>query len=52
MEEHDQIFVGKHNDRQQAFPHHEVATDVKQMPIRPKYSSYMKLWVLLENRSY
>ena len=27
--------VGKHNNRQHASPHHEVATDVKQMPIRP-----------------
>ena len=27
--------IGKHNDRQHASPHHEVATDVKQMPIRP-----------------
>ena len=25
--------VGKHNNRQHASPHHEVATDVKQMPI-------------------
>ena len=24
-----------HNNRQHASPHHEVATDVKQMPIRP-----------------
>ena len=23
------------NDRQHASPHHEVATDVKQMPLRP-----------------
>ena len=30
-----QVPVGKHNNRQHACPHHEVATDVKQMPIRP-----------------
>ena len=30
-----QVPVGKHNNRQHASPHHEVATDVKQMPIRP-----------------
>ena len=30
-----QVPVGKHNNRQYASPHHEVATDVKQMPIRP-----------------
>ena len=29
------IPAGKHNNRQHASPHHEVATDVKQMPIRP-----------------
>ena len=27
--------VGKHNNRQHASSHHEVATDVKQMPIQP-----------------
>ena len=27
--------VKEHNDMQHASPHHEVATDVKQMPIRP-----------------
>ena len=27
--------IGKHNNRQHAYPHHEVATDVKQMAIRP-----------------
>ena len=30
-----QVPVGKHNNGQHASPHHEVATDVKQMPIRP-----------------
>ena len=30
-----QVPVGKHNNRQHVSPHHEVATDVKQMPIRP-----------------
>ena len=30
-----EVPVGKHNNRQHASPHHEVATDVKQMPIRP-----------------
>ena len=30
-----QVPVGKHNNRQHASPHHEVAIDVKQMPIRP-----------------
>ena len=30
-----EVPVGKHNDRQHASLHHEVATDVKQMPIRP-----------------
>ena len=30
-----QVPVGKHNNRQHASLHHEVATDVKQMPIRP-----------------
>ena len=30
-----QVLVGKHNNRQHASPHHEVATDVKQMPIWP-----------------
>ena len=30
-----QVPVGKHNNRQHASPNHEVATDVKQMPIRP-----------------
>ena len=30
-----QVPVEKHNNRQHASPHHEVATDVKQMPIRP-----------------
>ena len=30
-----QVPVGKHTNRQHASPHHEVATDVKQMPIRP-----------------
>ena len=27
--------VGKHYDRQYSSPHHEVATDVKRMPIWP-----------------
>ena len=35
MQRNTQVPVGKHNNRQHAFPHHEVATDVKQMPIRP-----------------
>ena len=35
MQRNTQVPVGKHNDRQHASPHHEVATDVKQMPIRP-----------------
>ena len=35
MQHNTQVPVGKHNDRQHASPHHEVATDVKQMPIRP-----------------
>ena len=30
-----QVPVGKHDNRQLASPHHEVATDVKQIPIRP-----------------
>ena len=30
-----QVPVGKYNNRQHASPHDEVATDVKQMPIRP-----------------
>ena len=30
-----EVPVGKHNNRQHASPHHEVVTDVKQMPIRP-----------------
>ena len=30
-----EVPVGKHNNRQHASPHHEDATDVKQMPIRP-----------------
>ena len=30
-----EVPVGKHNNRQHASSHHEVATDVKQMPIRP-----------------
>ena len=30
-----EVPVGKHNNRQHASPHHEVATDVEQMPIRP-----------------
>ena len=30
-----QVPVGKHDNRQHASPRHEVATDVKQMPIRP-----------------
>ena len=35
MQHNTQVPVGKHNNRQHASPHHEVATDVKQMPIRP-----------------
>ena len=35
MQRNTQIPVGKHNNRQHASPHHEVDTDVKQMPIRP-----------------
>ena len=35
MQHNTQVPAGKHNDRQHASPHHEVATDVKQMPIRP-----------------
>ena len=35
MQHNTQVPVGKHNKRQHASPHHEVATDVKQMPIRP-----------------
>ena len=34
MQRNTQVPVGKHN-RQHASHHHEVATDVKQMPIRP-----------------
>ena len=34
MQHNTQVPVGKHNNRQHA-SHHEVATDVKQMPIRP-----------------
>ena len=34
MQHNTQVPVGKHNNRQHASPHHEVATDVKQMPIR------------------
>ena len=30
-----EVPVGKHDNRQHASPHHEVATDVKQMSIRP-----------------
>ena len=35
MQHNTQVPVGKHNNRQHASTHHEVATDVKQMPIRP-----------------
>ena len=35
MQHNTQVPVGKHNNRQHASPHREVATDVKQMPIRP-----------------
>ena len=35
MQRNTQGPVGKHNNRLHASPHHEVATDVKQMPIRP-----------------
>ena len=35
MQRNTQVPVGKHNNMQHASPHHEVATDVKQMPIRP-----------------
>ena len=35
MQRNTQVPVGKHNNRQHASPHHEVATDVKQMPIQP-----------------
>ena len=35
MQRNIQVPVEKHDNRQQAFPHHEVVTDVKQMPIRP-----------------
>ena len=35
MQHNTQVPVGKHNIRQHASPHHEAATDVKQMPIRP-----------------
>ena len=35
MQHNTQVPVGKHNNRQHASPHHEVATDVNQMPIRP-----------------
>ena len=35
MQRKTQVPVRKHNNRQHASPHHEVATDVKQMPIRP-----------------
>ena len=35
MQHNTQVPVRKHNNRQHASPHHEVATDVEQMPIRP-----------------
>ena len=35
MQRNTQVPVGKHNNRQHASPHHEVATYVKQMPIQP-----------------
>ena len=35
MQHNTQVPVGKYNNRQHASPHNEVATDVKQMPIRP-----------------
>ena len=35
MQHNTQVPVGKHNNRQHASLHHEAATDVKQMPIRP-----------------
>ena len=35
MQHNTQVPVGKHDNRQHASPHNEVATDVKQMPIRP-----------------
>ena len=37
MQHSTQVPVGKHNKRQHASPHHEVATDEKKMPIRPLY---------------
>ena len=35
MQHNTQVPIGKHNNRQHASPRHKVATDVKQMPIRP-----------------
>ena len=35
MQRNTQVPFGKHNNRQHVSSHHEVATDVKQMPIRP-----------------
>ena len=47
MQRNTQVPVGKHNNRQHASPHHEVATDVKQMPIRPIIIIYItwQRWV-------
>ena len=39
--------IGKHNNRQHASPHHEVATDVKQMPIRPIIIKQMPIWPII-----
>ena len=44
MQRNTQVPVGKHNNRQHASPHHEVATDVKQMPIRPIIIIVLHLW--------
>ena len=40
MQRKTQVPLGKHINRQHASPHHEVATDVKQMPIRPIIKLY------------
>ena len=61
MQHNTQVPVGKHNNRQHASPHHEVATDVKQMPIRPIIIIIMKTnpdplsrteWIWAANQSW
>ena len=52
MQHNTQVPVGKHNNRQHASPQHEVATDVKQMPIRPIIIIIKKNYIFIIRASF